>query len=184
VLDLCTGTADLLLEALSPEPTRRGTGVDLSPGMLRLGASKLSARGMAARAALAAGDACTLPLADASFDAALAAFGIRNVDDLPRALRELSRVLRPGAPLRILEFTEPRGALGWASRWYLRHVLPRVGGLVSGDRGAYAYLPASVARFPRPPAFAALLVEAGFRGVRWRTLTLGVACLYEGERAA
>jgi demethylmenaquinone methyltransferase/2-methoxy-6-polyprenyl-1,4-benzoquinol methylase len=181
VLDLCTGTADLLIEALRRSPERRGLGVDLSQGMLARGARKLAARGWAGRSALLAGDAGRLPLRDACVDGALVAFGIRNVDDPLRALREARRVLRPGGRLVVLEFSMPRGVLGSAYRFYFGAVLPRIGRLVSGDGGAYSYLPASVALFPEPPAFGALMKEAGFAGVAWRSLTGGIAHLYRGD---
>jgi demethylmenaquinone methyltransferase/2-methoxy-6-polyprenyl-1,4-benzoquinol methylase len=181
VLDLCTGTADLLVEALRRDPSHRGVGVDLSSGMLVRGAQKLAARGFESRAALAGGDAERLPLRDAGFDGALVAFGIRNVGDRPQALRELRRVLKPGGRLVVLEFSMPRGVLGTLYRFYFGQVLPRVGRLVSGDGAAYSYLPASVAVFPEPPAFGALLEQAGFGPVRWRALTAGIAHLYRAE---
>lgn len=182
VLDLCTGTADLLIEALARAEGRRGFGLDLSTAMLQRGQAKLARRGLAGRAALAAGDAERLPFRAARFDGALVAFGIRNVGDPGSALAELWRVLRPGGRLVVLEFSTPPGALGRLYRLYFRHVLPRVGGLVSGDPDAYAYLPASVARFPEPAGFAALLRRAGFEDVGYRPLTGGIAHLHRGAR--
>jgi demethylmenaquinone methyltransferase/2-methoxy-6-polyprenyl-1,4-benzoquinol methylase len=183
VLDLCTGTADLLVEALRRDAAARGVGVDLSSGMLARGARKLRDRGLDARAELLGGDAERLPLRDGSFDGALVAFGIRNVSDRPRALREARRVLRRGARLVVLEFSMPRGLLGHAYRLYFGRVLPLVGRVVSGDASAYTYLPASVAVFPEPPEFGALMEQAGFRDVGWRSLTGGIAHLYRGEAA-
>jgi demethylmenaquinone methyltransferase/2-methoxy-6-polyprenyl-1,4-benzoquinol methylase len=182
VLDLCTGTADLLVEALERSGRSCGVGLDLSREMLRHGAAKLARRGLAERAALAQGDAERLPLRDATCDGALVAFGIRNLADPAAGLREIRRVLRPGGRAVVLEFAMPRGLLGALYRAYFRGVLPRVGGLLSGDRAAYAYLPASVGLFPTPDAFAALLGQAGFVDVRFRSLTGGVAYLYSGER--
>lgn len=182
VLDLCTGTADLLIEALGRDARNTGLGVDLSHRMLVRGAAKLAAGGWAARAALAGGDGERLPVRDGRFDAALVAFGIRNVGDPVAAMREALRALRPGGRLVVLEFSMPGGVLGVAYRLYFSRVLPRLGRLVSGDASAYAYLPASVARFPGPDAFADLMREAGFRDVRWRRLTGGIACLHRGEK--
>jgi demethylmenaquinone methyltransferase/2-methoxy-6-polyprenyl-1,4-benzoquinol methylase len=183
VLDLCTGTADLLIEVLRRDPAARGVGVDLSSGMLVRGAHKLYGRGLATRGSLASGDAERLPLRDATCDGALVAFGIRNVGDRAQALREARRVLKTGGRLVVLEFSMPRGLLGRAYRFYFGHVLPLVGRVVSGDASAYTYLPASVAVFPEPPEFGALMEGAGFREVSWRALTGGIAHLYRGEAA-
>ncbi len=184
VLDLCTGTADLLIEWLGRSPAARGVGVDLSSGMLRHGVAKLARSGGAARAALAAGDAERLPLVSASVDGAVVAFGIRNVGDIDAALREVARVLRPGGRFVILEFQTPRGLLGRLYRFYFGRVLPVLGGLVSGNREAYAYLPASVARFDTPEALAGRLRRCGFTNVSQTSLTGGIAYLHASEKAA
>ena len=182
VLDLCTGTADLLIEALRRDRRNTGLGVDLSHGMLERGAAKLARRGYAARGALAMGDGEHLPVRGGRFDGALVAFGIRNVADPVAAMREVRRALRPGGRFVVLEFSMPGGVFGMAYRFYFRRLLPLLGGLVSGDGSAYAYLPASVARFPTPEAFSALMAQAGFDSVRWRMLTGGIACLHRGEK--
>ena len=182
VLDLCTGTADLLIEALSRDPRHSGLGVDLSHAMLVRGRAKLARGGYLGRAALVGGDGEHLPVRDGSFDGALVAFGIRNVGDPVTAMREVLRVLRPGGRFVVLEFSKPGGLVGVAYRFYSRRVLPRLGGLVSGDASAYAYLPASVAKFPAPEAFASLMRESGFVGVRWQRLTGGIACVHRAEK--
>jgi demethylmenaquinone methyltransferase / 2-methoxy-6-polyprenyl-1,4-benzoquinol methylase len=184
VLDLCTGTADLLLEWLSRNREVRGMGIDLSTGMLSRAALKVRRAGAAGRAILAAGDAERLPLQDATFDGAVVAFGIRNVGDIDAALREAARVLRPGGRLVILEFSVPPGLLGRLYRLYFTRVLPVLGGLVSGSREAYAYLPASVERFDSPEALCERLRRAGFAGVAKRALTGGIAHLVSGGKAA
>jgi demethylmenaquinone methyltransferase/2-methoxy-6-polyprenyl-1,4-benzoquinol methylase len=181
VLDLCTGTGDLLIEALSRDPRSCGLGVDLSHAMLVRGAEKLARGGYCGRASLVGGDGESLPVKDGLFDGALVAFGIRNVGDPVKAMREVHRVLRPGGRFVVLEFSTPGGPLGLAYRFYSRSVLPRLGGMVSGDASAYAYLPASVARFPQPEAFASLMREAGFVDVRWKRLTGGIVCLHRAE---
>ncbi len=182
ILDLCTGTADLLIEALGRDPRRRGLGADLSPQMLARGLRKLERRGMASRSSLACADAERLPLRDALFDGVLVSFGIRNIGDRERALREMLRVLRPGGRLVVLEFSMPRGVLGSLYRIYFGHVLPWIGGIISGDPAAYSYLPASVAAFPSPQAFAALMEKAGFGAVSWTPLTCGIATLHLGDK--
>jgi demethylmenaquinone methyltransferase/2-methoxy-6-polyprenyl-1,4-benzoquinol methylase len=182
VLDVCTGTADLLIEAVGRDPRRSGVGVDFSQAMLTLGARKLRDAGLQGRAALAAGDGELLPVREGTFDGALVAFGIRNVSEPVAAMREVLRALRPGGRFVVLEFGMPGGPLGVAYRAYFRSVLPRIGGLVSGCRSAYAYLPASVSRFPAPSAFARLMEEAGFVDVLWRPLTGGIACLHCGTK--
>jgi demethylmenaquinone methyltransferase/2-methoxy-6-polyprenyl-1,4-benzoquinol methylase len=184
LLDLCTGTADLLVEGLSRDAQHRGVGADLSERMLGRGRDKLARRGLVGRSGLLCADGEQLPLRDASFDAALVAFGIRNIGDPARALREVRRVLRPGGRLVVLEFSMPEGLLGRFYRFYFRHVLPRVGGLVSGDASAYAYLPASVAVFPSPAGFASLLEAEGFAAVRFTPLTAGIAHLHRADKPA
>lgn len=182
VLDVCTGTADLLIEFLRRDPGHAGVGVDLSGEMLARGARKLRRGGLFPRGSLASGDAERLPLRDARFDGALVAFGIRNVGEPLLALREIHRVLRPRGPLVVLEFSMPPGLLGAAYRLYFERLLPRIAGVVSGDRAAYSYLPASVARFPDPEAFGRLMEEAGFADVCWKPLTAGIAHLHRGEK--
>jgi len=182
VLDLCTGTADLLIEAVARHPESSGLGVDLAQGMLARGKGKLAGRGLALRAWLAEGDGERLPVREGGYDAALVGFGIRNVSDPKRALREVHRALRPGGRFVVLEFSMPKGLLGNLYRAYFMQVLPRIGGLVSGERSAYSYLPASVARFPEPAEFAALMERAGFVSVRYQPLSFGIAWLHRGEK--
>jgi demethylmenaquinone methyltransferase/2-methoxy-6-polyprenyl-1,4-benzoquinol methylase len=180
-LDLCAGTLDVGAQLVA-RPGFRGLvlGADFAEPMLRAGAGK------APRASLApvAADALELPFADASADGAIVAFGIRNVADLGGALREVRRVLAPGARFVILEFTTPANALVRAGyHAYFHRVLPLVGRLVSGHRTAYAYLPKSVAHFPAPDALAAQMRAAGFAEVTWTPLTLGIAAIHVGVKA-
>lgn len=168
-LDLATGTGDLAF--LLERKGARVVGVDLTRPMLDLARAKGTGPGFVA------GDATRLPVADASFDAATIAFGIRNVADPVACLREMRRVVRPGGRVVVLEFGQPKGLLKGPYRFYSRHVLPRVGGLVSGDRAAYEYLERTSAAFPSGDRFLALMEEAGLDG-RGIPLTGGVAWVY------
>jgi demethylmenaquinone methyltransferase / 2-methoxy-6-polyprenyl-1,4-benzoquinol methylase len=186
VLDMCTGTADLAVEAATAASGRAAevVGIDFSHEMLRHAQRKVAAAGLATRVRLVRGDATAMPLPDQQFDAAMVAFGIRNVVDTDAACGEFYRVLRPGGRLAILEFGSPRlPGLRAAYLWYFKNVLPRIGRLVSKHGDAYTYLPASVAEFPDGEAFAAILRRAGFASVHVRTLTFGIVYLYLAERA-
>lgn len=181
VLDLATGTADVLLSlAAAHGKVRRGTGLDKSAGMIARAKPKITGAG--AVLDLVRGDACGLGFRDASFDAVTIAFGIRNVPDVPAALREMRRVLRPRGRALILEFSLPANAIirsGYLL--YFRHVLPRIGGVVSGDAQAYRYLNESVESFPYGEAFLNLMRDADFRDVVARPLSSGIATLYTGD---
>ena len=184
VLDVCTGTADLAITAVTaPAAALDVVGVDFAAEMLRLGLAKIRASGLTRRVHLARGDAANLPIADASVDAVMVAFGIRNVRDTARACRECGRVIRSGGRLAILEFGEPTlPGLRWIYGWYFCAVLPRIGRLVSKHGEAYAYLPASVAEFPPPGQFLRLLEAAGFVRARCVPLSLGIVSLFLAER--
>jgi demethylmenaquinone methyltransferase/2-methoxy-6-polyprenyl-1,4-benzoquinol methylase len=182
VLDVCTGTADLLIEALERSSGHSGVGVDIVPRMLAYGLRKLRRHGLQDRGGLVCGDGESLPVPSVAFDAVLVAFGIRNIGEPGKALAEMHRALRSGGRLVVLEFSIPKGLLGRVYRFYFTRILPRVGGLISGDPGAYAYLPASVGRFPEPGEFKALMESVGFQGVAARPLTGGIAHLYRGDR--
>jgi demethylmenaquinone methyltransferase/2-methoxy-6-polyprenyl-1,4-benzoquinol methylase len=183
LLDLATGTGDQILQLLEAgADLRSAVGVDMAEGMLAVGREKIARRGLARRVTLQTGDATQIPAADSSFDAVTITFGIRNVGDVPRALAEMRRVLRPGGRALILEFSLPGSALLRAAYvFYLRHVLPVVGGWISGDASAYRYLNRTIEAFPYGEAFCALMRDAGFTAVTASPLTLGVATLYKGD---
>jgi demethylmenaquinone methyltransferase / 2-methoxy-6-polyprenyl-1,4-benzoquinol methylase len=184
VLDLCTGTADLAIAAVHAMPSARVLGVDFAGAMLRVGLDKLRGRGLERQIRLVRGDATQIPVGTAWADAATIGFGIRNVVNPDAALHELSRAIKPGGRLVILEFGEPRiPGIRTLYNWYFRFVLPRLGRLVSKHQSAYSYLPASVGTFPPPPQFAATISSHGFRDVRAVPLTLGIVYLYTATRA-
>jgi len=179
-VDLCAGTLDVGAE-LVRRPGFRGRvlGADFAEPMLRAGRGKAPADVLAPVVA----DALQLPLADDSAQGAIVAFGIRNVADLDAALREVRRVLAPRARFVILEFTTPRSRVVRAGyHLYFHHVLPLIGGIVSGHRTAYRYLPASVANFPDERALARRMERAGFASVGFRSLSLGIAAIHWGEK--
>ena len=183
VLDLCTGTGDLAVAAVRASSGVSVVGVDFAGQMLRLAGAKIGAVGLAGSIRFVRGDGTRIPLADASCDAATIGFGIRNIVDPAAALRELARVLRPGARLAILEFGEPRiPGIRTFYAWYFKYVLPLVGRTVSKHRSAYSYLPASVGAFPPPSEFARTIAATGFSQVRAVPLTFGIVYLYVAER--
>uniref|UniRef100_A0A7C5VGA1 Demethylmenaquinone methyltransferase n=1 Tax=Thermus caliditerrae TaxID=1330700 RepID=A0A7C5VGA1_9DEIN len=181
VLDLATGTGDLALLLKHTAPGAEVVGADFAPPMLELARKKARERGLAVRFLEA--DALALPFPEGAFDAITIAFGFRNFADYRRALGELHRVLAPGGRLVILEFPPPpKGAFGLVYRVYFQRFLPLLGGLISGNFGAYRYLPESVEAFPPPEALKALMEEAGF-SVRYELLTFGVAAIHVGDKA-
>jgi len=178
VLDLCCGTGDLAL-ALSRGGSARVIGADFAHPML----VQANAKGASAGIPFLEADALQLPFADAAFDLLTAAFGFRNLANYEDGLREMLRVLKPGGTLAILEFTEPPdGVMGDLYRWYFRRVLPWIGGVLSGDREAYTYLPRSVAKFFRPAQLGDLMHGVGFVAVEFRVWTLGTVALHMGRR--
>ncbi len=182
VLDVATGTADLAIAALRADPEHI-TGVDISEGMLAVGRQKLTERHLTDRITLAQGDSEALQFADDSFDAVMAAYGVRNFEHLDRGLAEMFRVLRPGGKLVILEFSKPRVfPLKQLYRGYFQYVLPRFGKLISQDPAAYTYLPESVQAFPDGEDFLAHLRDAGFQAPRWQPLTFGISSLYTATK--
>jgi demethylmenaquinone methyltransferase/2-methoxy-6-polyprenyl-1,4-benzoquinol methylase len=178
-LDLCCGTGDMAFALRQRGKQAEITGADFSHTMLALAAKKSSPE---QRMKWVEADALQLPFPDASFDLVTSAFGFRNLADYDAGLREIRRVLRPGGQFGILEFSEPKGMLGKFYDLYFKHVLPRIGRIISGNNGAYSYLPASVARFPEPEEMVVRMRELGFREVSWAAYTFGIAGLYRGGR--
>ena len=184
VLDLCTGTGDLAIAAMRARPpARRVVGVDFAGAMLRVGRDKLQRERLDDRIALVRGDAVRVPVADASIDAVTIAFGIRNVEHVALACAEMQRVLAPGGRLAILEFAVPTTpCLSALYLWYLRHVLPKIGGAVSRHSAAYGYLPASIGAFATPDEFVKILRQAGFSEIAATRLTFGSVILYTARK--
>jgi demethylmenaquinone methyltransferase/2-methoxy-6-polyprenyl-1,4-benzoquinol methylase len=180
VLDLCCGTGDMTfaLKRMAGRTDTQIVGLDFSHAMLERAVRK--SNGNSPRWIEA--DALTMPFADGSLDLVTSAFGFRNLADYDAGLREIARVLRPAGELGILECAEPEGALGKMYGIYFHRVLPKVGTVISGVKGAYAYLPASVERFPHPVEMTARMRAAGFRQAEWTPYTFGTAGLYRGVK--
>jgi len=182
VLDLATGTGDFALAAARLGP-QQVVGIDMAVEMLRMGAAKVAAKGSSVRVDLLVGDAEQLPFQDNTFDMVTGAFGVRNFGHIPNGLAEAHRVLKPGGQLLVLDFCEPTAPLfRQLYLFYFHKVLPLIGGLLSGQRRAYAYLPRSVGAFPQGRAFVELLVAAGFSQAQYAPLTLGIAAVYQGVK--
>lgn len=179
VLDLCCGTGDMALALQRQAPQAEITGADFSHTMLVLASKKNS---QPPRVKWIEADALQLPFPDQSFDLVTSAFGFRNLADYDAGLREIFRVLRPGGQCGILEFSEPQGMMGKIYDVYFKSILPRIGRLVSGNSGAYSYLPASVERFPQPPEILSRMKAAGFREDSWAPYTFRIAGLFRGKR--
>jgi demethylmenaquinone methyltransferase / 2-methoxy-6-polyprenyl-1,4-benzoquinol methylase len=183
LLDLATGTADqiLMLCKEHPQQISKAVGMDLSEGMLEKGREKIDQQQLQDVIHLQTGDAVQIPCENSSFDAVTISFGIRNVPDVPASLREMHRVLRPEGKTLVLEFSMPKNPIvRFGHLFYLRYILPLVGGFVSGDYEAYRYLNTSIEAFPYGDSFCSLMKEAGFSTVRQHPVTFGIATIYEG----
>jgi demethylmenaquinone methyltransferase/2-methoxy-6-polyprenyl-1,4-benzoquinol methylase len=184
ILDLCCGTGDMTfaLRRQAGKSSARIMGADFSHAMLQRAAAKSadSPNGSAPRWIEA--DALNLPFPTGHFDLVTSAFGFRNLANYDAGLREIFRVLRPKGECGILDFGEPKGLMGSLYRIYFKEVLPRVGTMISGVRGPYAYLPASVERFPEPEQMLERMKRTGFAEATWTPYTFGIAGLYRGRK--
>ena len=182
VLDVACGTADFTIEiAQNVPPGSVVTGVDISEGMMAIGREKIRKSGVSAE--LSTADCEALPYPDDAFDRISVGFGVRNFEHLEIGLREMFRVLSPDGKLVILELSVPSNpVIRWCYKLYFLKILPAIGGLVSGDRGAYEYLPASVLRFPAPDKFIEMMNTAGFASVEHTPMTFGICRMYVGKK--
>jgi demethylmenaquinone methyltransferase/2-methoxy-6-polyprenyl-1,4-benzoquinol methylase len=184
VLDLATGTGDLALRVAQEEASCQVVGLDPSARMLEIGRRKVAKRGLEGRVELVQGDAQSLPFSDRSFAGVCMAFGIRNVPDRPRALREMARVTRQGGRIAILELSEPDGGfLAPFARFHVHTLVPTLGALLSGAR-EYRYLQRSIAAFPKAAAFCEMMTASGIEMLELTPLTFGVCHLYVGTPRA
>ena len=183
LLDVATGTADFAIEAVRMGLDVHVTGVDISAGMLDVGREKIAARGWNDRIELIQGDSVALPFDDGSFDAFTVAFGVRNFEDLQGGLKDMLRVLKPGAMGLVLEFSKPKHfPIKQVFGLYFKHIMPTVGKWVSKDPAAYTYLPESVQAFPEGESFLDEMRKAGYVDVKAKSLTGGIATIYTGRK--
>jgi demethylmenaquinone methyltransferase/2-methoxy-6-polyprenyl-1,4-benzoquinol methylase len=184
LLDIATGTGDQIFHILERDQrVTRAVGVDLAEKMLDIGREKVKQRGLDQVITLQTADALKLPFPDGSFDAVTISFGIRNVVDVPAALREMRRILRPGGRALILECSKPASPILRAGyTFYMRYIMPAIGAIISGDGQAYRYLNRTVETFPYGDAFCALMRDAGFANVKANPQTLSVATIYQGDK--
>lgn len=183
VLDLACGTGDFSITIAKASDEVKVTGVDLSEGMLAVMADKVERQGLGGRIFFEQGDGENLRFTDGTFDRVTIAFGIRNFEDRLKGLREMFRVLKPGGRLVLLELSRPENkVIRWLYDIYFLRIMPVIGGKVSGDKAAYAYLPASVKTFPGKKEFSAMMAQAGFKNVRHKAFSLGICRMYTGEK--
>jgi len=183
VLDACTGTADVAIEFAKALPLSTVTGIDRSPGMLRVGQEKIARHNLHDRVSLYEGDVLAIPFGDERFDVVSIAFGLRNLPDYSRGVAEMVRVLKPGGRLLILEFSPPsRGIYLKAYNFYLQNVIPVIGGLVSGSREAYRYLASSIGDFLPRERIVDLMGRAELDRIETKKMAGGIAHILRGER--
>jgi len=181
VLDVATGTGDLAITMAHKRSELKVTGVDFVKAMIDIAAAKTARAGLASRVEYIAGDAMRLPFADDTFDAATVAFGFRNIPDRIGALREMARVVRPGGKIMVLEMTLPRETMmGRFFKWYLKNIIPIVGKLISGNKGAYNYLSDSIEDFLKPDELGIQFEKAGLKDIKAFSMTFGITYLHEG----
>lgn len=182
VLDIACGTGDFSIEALK-HGVKRVIGADISEKMLEVAREKAKNKGLTEQLDFQYGDSENLSFEDNTFDAVTVAFGVRNFEHLEQGLTEMCRVLHPGGKVVILEFSTPeRFPMKQLYNFYFKNVLPFVGGIISGNRKAYEYLPASVFAFPQGEKFLEIMHHAGYTNVSQQRLTFGIASLYIGEK--
>jgi len=182
ILDIATGTGDLAITALKLNPEKI-TGIDISTRMLEIGKEKIRKKGLGNSIELLEGDSEDIQFPDQSFDAAIVAFGVRNFENLQKGLLEIHRVLKPGSPFIVLEFSKPgKFPTKQVYNIYFKNILPIIGKLFSKDNSAYTYLPQSVNAFPEGNAFLQELKKSGFQSVSEKRLSFGIASIYIAEK--
>ena len=179
ILDVATGTGDFAIQLHNSLHPSHITGIDLSQGMLDEARRKVKEKGLEDAISFEQGDCMALPMQDGTFDAVTVAFGVRNFEHLQQGYEEMARVLKPGGILCVLELSTPTNRLiRWSYDLYALHIIPAIGGLKSGDKSAYRYLPQSIAAVPQGDDMLQLMRNAGLRDAKYKRLTLGVCTIY------
>lgn len=183
ILDLACGTGDLTIELSRAKNVKKVTGIDLSSGMIEIGKVKIKNKKLDHIAAMHIGDGVEIPSADSVFDVTTVSFGIRNFPNPKRSIENMYRVLKPGGRSMVLEFSIPKNIIFRSIYFfYFRYLLPFVGNIISQHKDAYTYLNKTVEDFPYGQEFANLMIDSGFKNVRFHELTFGIATLYIGDK--
>ncbi len=183
ILDVATGTADMAIRAAKMLKPNKITGIDISPKMLEIGRKKVEEAALTSTIQLLDGDSETIKFADNTFDAVMVAFGVRNLENLQLGLKEILRVMKPGAKLVVLEFSKPK-ATGLRSLYYLYmgKIAPQIARLFNQNKNAYEYLNESAKAFPDRQQFVDILKGTGYSDTLFKSLTLGICCIYCGRK--
>lgn len=182
ILDIATGTGDFAISAMRLKPTKI-VGLDLSEGMLEVGRKKMKKKGLSEIIDMIQGDSENLPFEDNHFDGLTVGFGVRNFENLEKGLGEMLRVLKPGAPGIILEFSKPKKfPVKQSFNFYSKHIIPKIGKSISKDSAAYSYLPESVEAFPEGQAFVDIMKKVGYKNITTKLVSGGIATIYVGEK--
>ena len=183
MLDVATGTGDMAIRAARMLKPNQVTGIDISPKMLQIGRKKIEEAGLTTIIQLLDGDSETIKFADNSFDAVMVAFGVRNFENLEVGLQEILRVMKPGAKLVVLEFSKPNiVGLKGLYYWYMGKIAPRIARLFKQNKKAYEYLNESAKAFPDRQQFVDILNRTGYSDTLFKSLTLGICCIYCGRK--
>ncbi len=184
ILDIATGTGDIAIEIIHQNGQKsRVSGLDFSEPMIKVAQQKLQKEGLSEKIVLSLGDALNLPFRSNTFTASIIAFGLRNIVNKEQALVEMVRVIKGGGKVIILEFTLPqKGVMKRLYLIYFRRILPWIGGLISGNRGAYSYLPGSVLHFQHPENYEEMMRQAGLENLSFQRLTGGITSIIEGTK--
>lgn len=183
IIDIATGTGDLAITTCKMLHPEHITGVDLSAQMLEVGKEKIAKEGLTDKISMEQGDSENLRFETGTFDAATAAFGVRNFENLEKGLSEMHRVLKPGGQLMIIEFSQPKnGIFKGLYQLYMTVIAPEIAGVLKQNKAAYKYLNKSAKAFPERKKFTDILDKVGFKKAKFKALTMGICCIYTAEK--